>query len=230
MREQALECRLQSLQFGLAADHACADAFDAARPAAKRLGQRLGQRLVHQVADNGRIDALDLQCLGRAELEQAAQLRPGVLADAQPTHGRTLLHAGGDVDGQASHGAFIACTTTTSMKSRLTCLRARPGAVAPGGPAAPAPSAERSVASLVRRPASATSTTASPSVGRWASRATTPASRANTSGPVDDSGTAGGRDGGKGGDKDDAKHCKEDDGVHPMQALAHCGGHSRPCT
>ena len=78
-REQPVERRLQHFELGVAADHLRGHAFDAARADAE--GPWLGAQ--DEVALHRRVDALDRQRRLRVDLEQAAHLRVGVVADAQ---------------------------------------------------------------------------------------------------------------------------------------------------
>ena len=99
--EQPLEGVLQRFELGIAADHPGRDALDAAaaEPKAARL------RAQHEVALDEAVDALDRERLLRLDLEQAAHLRVGVVADAQRAGRRGLLHARGDVDRDAADAA-----------------------------------------------------------------------------------------------------------------------------
>ena len=64
---------------------------------------RLGAQ--HQVALDGLVHALDRQRLLTLDLEHAAHLGVGVVADAQGPGRRGLLHACGDVHGDAANAA-----------------------------------------------------------------------------------------------------------------------------
>ena len=99
--EQPLEGVLQRLELGVAADHPCRDAFDAAAAEAKAPG--LGAQ--HQIALDGLVHALDGQRLLTLDLEHAAHLGVGIVADAQGPGRRGLLHARGDVHRDAANAA-----------------------------------------------------------------------------------------------------------------------------
>ncbi len=99
--EQSLEGGLKRSEFGLATDHAGGHAFDAAAGDAEVA--RFGPP--HQVAVDRMIHALHHQGVLRVDLEQAAHLQIGVVADAQGPCGRGLLHPRGDVDGNATDAA-----------------------------------------------------------------------------------------------------------------------------
>ena len=89
-------------QLGFAADHLGVHALDAATGDAK--GARLGA--FHEIAAQGLLDPLDLDEDGFADLEQAAHVAMGVVADAEPTRWRALLHARRDVHRCAANAAF----------------------------------------------------------------------------------------------------------------------------
>jgi len=100
LAEQPLERVLERLELGVAPDHVRRDAFDAATAETK--APRL--RAQHEVAPDRLVDALDGHRLLRLDLEAAAHLRVGSVADAQRAGRRGLLHAGGDVDRDAADG------------------------------------------------------------------------------------------------------------------------------
>ncbi len=92
---------LQGFEFGVATDHPGGHSLDAAAGDAE--GPRLGAQ--HQVAVHRGIDALDGQRRLRLDFEHAAHLGVGVVADAQGPGRGGLLHARGDVDGDAADAA-----------------------------------------------------------------------------------------------------------------------------
>ena len=99
--EQTLEGVLQRFEFGVATDHACFHAFDAARGDAE--GTRLGP--VHEIGDEG--SSMPLTGSGlQLDVEDAAHMGVGGVADAQAAGRGGLLHAGGDVDRNAADAAF----------------------------------------------------------------------------------------------------------------------------
>ena len=100
--EQPLEGVLKRLELGVPADHPRRHAFDAAAAEAK--APRLGAQ--HQVALDRLVHALDRQRLLPLDLEQAAHLRVGVVADAQAPGRRGLLHPCGDVHRDAANAAI----------------------------------------------------------------------------------------------------------------------------
>ena len=61
-----------------------------------------GPGALHEIGDDRRIDALDRDRRLRLDVEGAAHLEPGVVADAQTAGRRGLLHARGDIDGDAA--------------------------------------------------------------------------------------------------------------------------------
>ena len=69
---------LQTFELGIAPDHPRLDAFDAAR----RDSERAWLGALDQIGDDGRIDALDLDRRLRLDIEHAAHLAIGVVADA----------------------------------------------------------------------------------------------------------------------------------------------------
>ena len=96
------ECGTDDLELGFAADHLRVHALDATTRDPE--GARLGA--LHQVAAQRLLDSLDLDQHRLAELEQAAHVPIGVVADAQPPRRCALLHARSDVDGRAADAAF----------------------------------------------------------------------------------------------------------------------------
>jgi hypothetical protein len=76
--------------------------FDAARRDAERA--RLGA--LHQISDDRFVQPLDLDGRLRLDVEHASHVAVGVVADAQCPARCGLLHACGDVDGDAANAAF----------------------------------------------------------------------------------------------------------------------------
>ena len=99
---RALERFADPRQLGVAADHLRVDALEAAVGHAKRA--RLGAR--DEVAARRVGDALDLDRRLRLDVEDAAHVPVGLVADPQRAGGRGLLHARGDVDGDAADASF----------------------------------------------------------------------------------------------------------------------------
>jgi hypothetical protein len=93
-----LERRDQLRQLGVAPDQRRLVPFDAARGDAK--GARLGAQ--HEPGAQRLVLPLDLERRLRLEVEHAAHVAPGLLADAQAPGRRRLLEPGGDVDGEAA--------------------------------------------------------------------------------------------------------------------------------
>ena len=102
LNEQAQEGALQCGEFTIAADHARLDTLDAAAGNAKRA--RLGAP--HQVGGDGLVDALHRDAVLRLDLEHAAHVAVGVVADAKRARGSGLLHPSGNVDGDTADAAF----------------------------------------------------------------------------------------------------------------------------
>ena len=97
------ESILQLLKLGVAPDHAGREAFDTAGCDPKR--PRFGA--VDQVGNQGLVAALDKQRRLFEYIEHAADVPVGVVADAQPTRRRGLLHARSRVDGDPAHAVLF---------------------------------------------------------------------------------------------------------------------------
>ena len=93
---------LQRFELGVAPDHACRHAFDAAGNVSERAWLCSGD----EVALDRLVKTLD--CERRLDLyvEEAAHEHVGVMADAQMARGGRLLHAGSDIDGAAANRAL----------------------------------------------------------------------------------------------------------------------------
>ena len=63
--------------------------------------------LADEVADDGLVQALHRQRLRRRDLEQAAHVNVGVVADPQTSGRCGLLHTGGNVDGLAADARVV---------------------------------------------------------------------------------------------------------------------------
>ena len=94
---------LQPAELGLAAHRQRRDAFDAAALDAKRA--RPGA--LDEVGDERLGDALDGDRSLGNDVEDAAHMTVGVVADPQPTGGRALLHARSDIDHLAANRALF---------------------------------------------------------------------------------------------------------------------------
>ena len=88
-------------ELGVAADHLRLDPLQAAVGHAE--GTRLGAH--DEVAARRPGDALDLDRRLRLDVEDAAHVPVGLVADPERAGGRRLLHARGDVDGDAANAA-----------------------------------------------------------------------------------------------------------------------------
>ena len=88
----------QRRKLGVPPDHARFHTLDAA----PRGVEGAGPGALHKIGNDRRIDALDRDRGLRLDVECAAHLLPGVVADAQPAGRRRLLHARGNIDGNAA--------------------------------------------------------------------------------------------------------------------------------
>jgi hypothetical protein len=99
----AVERRLQRGELGVAADHAGLHAFDAAR----RHPEGAGLGAQHEIAAHRCLDALHRERRLRLDVEDAAHVAVGVVADPQRAGRRGLLHARRDVDRLAADAALL---------------------------------------------------------------------------------------------------------------------------
>jgi hypothetical protein len=109
-------------QLGVAADQRRLGALDAAGGDAK--GARLGAQ--HEPGPERLVLPLDLDRRLRLEVEHAAHVAPGLLADAQAARRRGLLEPGGDVDREAADRSLVVDAAAEQGRGRCGC-RAAPG-------------------------------------------------------------------------------------------------------